>query len=243
MFVKLLPKFVLCLFECKGALFFFFICCSNENCKTIRRKRQTELIRLDNQLAINNFINHNLVYLYQSVVRHWPWKGSAQLRSKAHRLWAKCFPPSWEVKSKVYFLVFDFVRMTPSLSRSARCYVFMSPLEWASQVAQRIKNLSAVQKPQETWVWSWVGKIRWRREWPPTPVSLPGESHGQRSPVGYSPWGPWSQTRLKRLNTHTLPLNSAVTLPGSHSDVVGGRVPLLPAHSRSAGAPLWIGRW
>ena len=39
-------------------------------------------------------------------------------------------------------------------------------------------------------------------------------------------------------HTHTLPLNSAVTLPGSHSDVVGGRVPLLPAHSRSAGAPL-----
>ena len=128
----------------KGPCFFFFICCSNENCKTIRRKRQTELIRLDNQLAINNFINHNLVYLYQSVVRHWPWKGSAQLRSKAHRLWAKCFPPSWEVKSKVYFLVFDFVRMTPSLSRSARCYVFMSPLEWASQVAQRIKNLSEI---------------------------------------------------------------------------------------------------
>ena len=29
----------------------------------------------------------------------------------------------------------------------------------------------------------------WRREWQPTPVFLPGESHGQRSLVGYSPWG------------------------------------------------------
>ena len=28
-----------------------------------------------------------------------------------------------------------------------------------------------------------------RRAWQPTPVSLPGESHGQRSRVGYSPWG------------------------------------------------------
>ena len=28
-----------------------------------------------------------------------------------------------------------------------------------------------------------------RRAWPPTPVFLPGESHGQRSLVGYSPWG------------------------------------------------------
>ena len=33
-----------------------------------------------------------------------------------------------------------------------------------------------------------VGNIPWRREWQPTPVFLPGESHGQRSLVGYSPW-------------------------------------------------------
>ena len=31
-----------------------------------------------------------------------------------------------------------------------------------------------------------VGKIPWRRKWQPTPVSLPGEFHGQRSLVGYS---------------------------------------------------------
>ena len=35
---------------------------------------------------------------------------------------------------------------------------------------------------------SWVRKIPWRRERQPTPVSLPGESHGQRSLGGYSPW-------------------------------------------------------
>ena len=32
-------------------------------------------------------------------------------------------------------------------------------------------------------------KVTWRRKWQPTPVFLPGESHGQRSLVGYSPWG------------------------------------------------------
>ena len=32
-------------------------------------------------------------------------------------------------------------------------------------------------------------KIPWRRQWQPTPVLLPGESHGGRSLVGYSPWG------------------------------------------------------
>ena len=35
----------------------------------------------------------------------------------------------------------------------------------------------------------WVGKFPWRRAWQPTPVFLPGKSHGQRSLAGYSPWG------------------------------------------------------
>ena len=35
----------------------------------------------------------------------------------------------------------------------------------------------------------WFGKIPWRRKWQPTPVFLPGKSHGQRSLTGYSPWG------------------------------------------------------
>ena len=35
----------------------------------------------------------------------------------------------------------------------------------------------------------WVRKAPWRRAWQPTPAFLPGESHGQRSLVGYSPHG------------------------------------------------------
>ena len=35
----------------------------------------------------------------------------------------------------------------------------------------------------------WVGKIPWRRAWPPTPVCLPGEFHRQRNLADYSPWG------------------------------------------------------
>ena len=34
----------------------------------------------------------------------------------------------------------------------------------------------------------WVRKIPCRRKWQPTPVFLPGESHGQRSLVGYRTW-------------------------------------------------------
>ena len=50
----------------------------------------------------------------------------------------------------------------------------------ASLVAHIIKNPSAMQ---ETRV-HWVRKIPWRRAQQPTPVSLPGEAHGQRSPRG-----------------------------------------------------------
>ena len=35
----------------------------------------------------------------------------------------------------------------------------------------------------------WIGKIPWRRKLHPTPVFLPGKSHGQRRLSGYSPWG------------------------------------------------------
>ena len=41
-----------------------------------------------------------------------------------------------------------------------------------------------------------------RRAWQPTPVFLPGETHGQRSLAGYSPRVAKSQTWLKRLSTH-----------------------------------------
>ena len=48
----------------------------------------------------------------------------------------------------------------------------------------------------------WVGKIVWRRKWQTTAVFLPGEFHGQRSLVGYSPWGHKSQTQLSDPTTH-----------------------------------------
>ena len=48
----------------------------------------------------------------------------------------------------------------------------------------------------------WVRKIPWRRAWQPTPVLLPGESHGQRRLAGYSPWG-HKESDTTRLLTHT----------------------------------------
>ena len=42
---------------------------------------------------------------------------------------------------------------------------------------------------KESWVDPWIEKIPWRRAWQPMPVFLPEESRGQRTVVGYSPWG------------------------------------------------------
>ena len=68
----------------------------------------------------------------------------------------------------------------------------------ASLVDQRVKNLPATL---ETWVWSWVRKIPWRREWQPTPVFLLENSMDR---------GAWwsrvhevakSRTQMKQLST------------------------------------------
>ena len=48
----------------------------------------------------------------------------------------------------------------------------------------------------------WVGKIPWRRERLPTPVFLPGESRGWRSPVGYSPWSRKELHTTEQLSTN-----------------------------------------
>ena len=42
----------------------------------------------------------------------------------------------------------------------------------------------------------------WRRQWHPTPVLLPGKSHGRRSLVGCSPWGPKESDTIERLHFH-----------------------------------------
>ena len=71
----------------------------------------------------------------------------------------------------------------------------------ASLVAQTVKHLPAMQ---ETWVRSLGGEgsIPWRRKWQPTPVFLPGESHGWRSLAGYSPWGRKESDTTERLHFH-----------------------------------------
>ena len=55
-----------------------------------------------------------------------------------------------------------------------------------------------MQETQETWVPSLGLEDPWRRKWQPTPVFLPGESHGQRSLMGYSSKGRKKSDMTKR---------------------------------------------
>ena len=54
----------------------------------------------------------------------------------------------------------------------------------------------------------WVRKIPWSRKWQPTSVFMPGKFHGQRSLVGYSPWGcrvghDWATECTSHTHSHT----------------------------------------
>ena len=104
------------------------------------------------------------------------------------------------VNSKYHVLLPYVVRKAFRTSLTVRCLiVFCGSLyqiketkfswwfsyEGASLVAQRLKNLPAMQ---ETQVWS-LGQKDNPGEGNRNPVFLPGEFHAQRSPAGYSPWG------------------------------------------------------
>ena len=61
-----------------------------------------------------------------------------------------------------------------------------------------------------------------RRRWHPTPVLLPGKSHGQRSLVGCSPWGREESDKTERLHFHFHALEKAMA---THSSVLAWRIP------------------
>ena len=79
---------------------------------------------------------------------------------------------------------------------------------------------------QETKFDPGIGKIPWRRKWQPTPVSLPGKFHGQRSLAGYSPWGHKESDTNEQLHFHCSLLSNKLHVqisPGPLHITVMGR--------------------
>ena len=88
---------------------------------------------------------------------------------------------------------------------------YLLQYSWASLVFQTVKNPSAVQE-------TWAGKIRWRREWLPTPVFWPGEFHGLQSMRWKRIRQPWTTFTFfwspsSSYFVHSLALSSLRTAP------------------------------
>ena len=76
----------------------------------------------------------------------------------------------------------------------------------ASQVAQ---GKESSQQCKEMWrgrFSPWVGKIPWSRQWQRTPVLFPGKFQGQKSLLGFSPWGCKDLDTTEQLSRHTAQL-------------------------------------
>ena len=76
-------------------------------------------------------------------------------------------------------------------------------LKQASQVALAVKNPPANAGDKRRRFDPWVGKIPWRKAWQPSPVFLPGGSHGQRSLVTIVHGIAQSRTQRKSLSIHS----------------------------------------
>ena len=93
--------------------------------------------------------------------------------------------PSWNgvCVLGVYVMFMNFLVLPPA----TLCSDFSCPLMVTRVFFQRLIISSISQR---------------RRQWHPTPVLLPGKSHGWRSLVGCSPWGGWGSDTTERRHFH-----------------------------------------
>ena len=124
-----------------------------------------------------------MVFLF---LKSWPLLADKDSNREWHPFfsWVQSFSCSLFLIALILLLLWFWFQI-PCRPRVIRIIV-VTFLYWAtSLVAKMVNHLPAMR---EIWVWSLGWEDPWRRKWQPTPVFLPGESHGRRNLVGYSPW-------------------------------------------------------
>ena len=128
---------------------------------------------------------------------------------------------------------------SPKFQVSHWCYLELYVPQVHSLVAQMVKHLPTTR---ETGFNPWVRKIPWRRKWQPTPVLLPGKSHGWRRLVGYSPWGHNESDTTERLHKSVHPFSISSLLKSLillRSSILGDRLFSTPLRKQKQSEELY----
>ena len=122
-------------------------------------------------------ITTTIILIVSILIQNWP-----KLQKSA--VWERSDCGGQDPGSRIRRQIFS-ERLTTLVYSQQQFLAFVG----ASPVAQQVKNPSAVQETQETWIWSLGQEDPLEEEMATHSVFLPGKSHGQRSLASYSPWG------------------------------------------------------
>ena len=105
---------------------------------------------------------------------------------------------SWSGLGSVLGWVIKILQVTQCRQKNKRFYLSEDTIKRVKQQPTKWETIYA----NPISVKGLVFRLYWRRQWHPTPVLLPGKSHGRRSLVGCSPWGRKDSDMTERLHFH-----------------------------------------
>ena len=127
----------------------------------------------------------------------------------------RLFPKTSHKDDNQYYLVGQKVLLDSPchLKEKPKRIFLLLAISGVAQSRTRLKRLSSSSSSSSrdqiihVGIFKWIKRQKldhchWRRQWHPTPVLLPGKSHGRRSLVGCSPWGRQESDTTERLHFH-----------------------------------------